>query len=92
MIVTLTGIPNASRVTVSLTGVNGSASAAASLGFLVGDINHSRTVTAADVSAMRARSGHVATQDNFQFDLNMSGTIGAADVAAAKTRLLTVLP
>ena len=90
--VTLTGIPNASRVTVSLTGVNGSASAAASLGFLVGDINHSRTVTAADVSAIRARSGHVAAQDNFQFDLNMSGTIGAADVAAAKTRLLTVLP
>ncbi|MEO8100968.1 MAG: hypothetical protein ABI790_00480, partial [Betaproteobacteria bacterium] len=87
VIVTLTGVPNRQRATVTLNGVNGTTSATASLGFLVGDINNSRTVTAGDLSSLKARSGQVANLANFMMDLNASGAIGAADIATTKARI-----
>ncbi len=57
LIVTLTGIPDNQRVTVSATGVNGALNVSASIGFLVGDVNKSLTVNASDISAARRGSG-----------------------------------
>ncbi|MBL8520104.1 MAG: hypothetical protein JNK75_05465 [Betaproteobacteria bacterium] len=92
VIVTLTGIPNAARVKVDLTGVNGSATATAALGFLLGDVNGNRSTSNTDVSAVKARAGQAVVQENFRNDLNASGTVTAADVAAAKAKSGSALP
>jgi len=87
VIVSLTGVADNTRVTVTLSGVNGGANAfAVSLGFRVGDFNHTGTVTAADVSSARIRTGQTVTNSNFQFDLNTSGNVSAADLSAVKRR------
>jgi hypothetical protein len=92
VIVTLTGVPNASRIKLDLTGVNGTASATAALGFLLGDVNNNRSTNATDVSALKAQSGQAVVQGNFRNDLNASGAVTAADVAAAKAKSGTQLP
>jgi mono/diheme cytochrome c family protein len=93
VIVTVTGIPDNSRATVTLTGVNGGISVApVSIGFLVGDVNNSRSVNATDISGIKARSGQAASASNFRFDLNASGGINATDIAAVKARSGLVLP
>lgn len=86
LIVTLTGIPDATRVTVAVTGVNGAIGGVASVGFLVGDVNGSRTVSATDVTAVKSRSGQTLDTTNYQFDVNVTGTINASDVTAVKLR------
>ena len=87
IVVALTNVADNQRVTITVTGVNGSQTTyQASIGFLVGDANNSRTVSAQDVNAIRLRSGQAATALNFNFDLNASGLISASDVSAAKAR------
>lgn len=89
--VTLTGIPDNQRVTVSLTGVNGIVPAALTMGFLVGDVNGSGLVSAADIAALKARSGLVDI-NNARFDLATTGIINAASATAARTRSGLRLP
>lgn len=85
--VTLPAIADNKRVTVTLTNVNGvGLNASASLGFLLGDVNDSRSVSSSDVSAAKARSGQTASAANSRFDVNASGAITAADIAAIKAR------
>lgn len=84
--VVLTGVPDNRRLTVTLTGINGNGTATASMGFLVGDVNNTRSTNEADISAVKARSGQTATSLNFKFDLNATGAIGASDISAVKAR------
>ena len=61
VIVTLSGIPDRQRVTVSLTGVDGTGvNVDASLAFLVGDVSSSLAVNAGDISGVKARLGQPA--------------------------------
>ena len=93
VVVTLTGIPDNSRATVSLTNVNNAGvNASASIGFLVGDVNNSRSVTATDILQVKGRSGQATDATNFKFDLNASGSITASDILAVKGRSGLVLP
>lgn len=95
VIVNVTGITDNQRATVSVTGVTGAVgnvNASASLGFLVGDISSSRTVTAADISAVKARSNQAVTATTARYDLNLNGTINSVDVSVAKARAGVVLP
>jgi len=93
VVVTVTGIPDNSRATITLTGVNGGISVApVSIGFLVGDVNNSRSVNATDISGVKARSGQATVIGNFRFDLNASGGVNATDIAAVKARSGLVLP
>ena len=93
VIVTLTGLAENRRVTISLTNVNGSASSAAvSMGFSVGDVNNTRSVNSSDISGVKARSGQTTTASNFQFDLNASGAINSSDISAVKARSGLTLP
>ena len=92
VVVTLASVPDNSRATVMLTGINGSAtSVSASMGFLIGDVNSDGAIDTADLSAIKARSGQSTDQNNFTFDLNTSGVVTAADVAAVKARTPSTL-
>lgn len=87
VIVTLPAIADNKRVTVTLTNVNGiGLNASASLGFLIGDVNDTRSINSGDVSAVKTRSGQAAGAANSRFDVNASGAITAADIAAVKAR------
>jgi hypothetical protein len=93
VVVTLPVVPDNSRATVSLTNVNGAGvNASASIGFLVGDVNASRSVTATDILQVKGRSGQVTDATNFRFDLNASGSITASEILAVKGRSGLVLP
>ena len=89
---TLTGIPNNKRVTVTLNGINGTTTASASIGFLVGDANNTRSVNSADIGGVKARSGQAVDSSNFRYDSNASGAINASDIAAVKANLGLLIP
>lgn len=89
---TLPTVPENSRATVSLNGVNGGATTfSASVGFLVGDVNETRAVNSSDISGVKARSGQTTTVLNYKFDLNASGAINSSDISAVKARSGLVL-
>lgn len=91
--VTLTNIPDNQRATVSLVNVNGSVSPSPlSLGFLVGDVNNTRSVNSSDISGVKARSGQTTDSANFKFDLNATGSINSSDISAVKARSGLSLP
>jgi hypothetical protein len=96
-IVNLTGVTNAQVITVSLSNVtdssgNFSSAVSASMGVLLGDVNASRRVDAADVSSVRQQTLQTVTASNFRNDINVSGRIDAADVSIARQQTLTSLP
>ena len=91
VVVTLTGVADATRVQVTLSGVNGAVGAFARIGFLVGDVTNNHVVNAADISAVKAHVGLTTDSTNFIHDLNASGTISNADVTDVKARSGLVL-
>ena len=89
--------PIYARVTVTLNGAGGpsglvSTTPSTSMGFLVGDVNNSRSVNASDISGVKARSGQVTTSLNFKFDVNASRAVNSADISAVKARSGLLLP
>ncbi len=91
--VTINGIPDKQRVTVTLNNVNGIvASYPVSIGFLIGDVTGSRAVNAADISATKVRSGQAISNATARFDMNLSGGINAQDLSMVKARAGVVLP
>ena len=92
ILVTLTGVPDRSRASVSVSGINGTGTAAVSLGFLVGDVNSTRSVNSSDVSAIKRRIGQTTNGSNFRLDVNGSGSVTNADLTAARSRAGTSLP
>lgn len=92
-IVTLTGIDDGKRVSVKLSNVDGSGfDAAASIGFLVGDMNSTGRVNASDISATKSRVGQMLSTTNARFDADVNGVIDAKDVTAVKARAGRVIP
>jgi probable HAF family extracellular repeat protein len=94
---------NQQYVTVSLSGVHGlssqrrrfvqtSSSASLTAGLLIGDVNGSGRVDAADVSFVRQQTLQPITTFNFRADVNGSGRIDAADVSLVRQQTLTSLP
>jgi hypothetical protein len=96
-LVNLTGVANQQNIIVTLTGVQDSAGnsgpvVSPQMGVLIGDVNGSGRVDAADVSSVRQQTLQSITSDNFRDDLNTSGRIDAADVSVARQQTLTSLP
>ncbi|MEP7155823.1 MAG: choice-of-anchor Q domain-containing protein [Betaproteobacteria bacterium] len=92
LVITVIGVADNSRVTVSATGVNGVLNVSRGVGFLVGDVTSSHSVNAADISAIKARAAPLVDGNNFRFDVNLSGSIDQADVNAAKARSARTIP
>jgi len=88
---TLPALPDGTRVTVTLTGVNGTLDVSTTVGFLRGDVDGSGTVNIDDLRAIIARAGDAVDGTTFKFDINLSETISAADIAAVKARNGAVL-
>jgi len=86
VIVSLAGVPDNQRLTITLPSVNGSLTATASMGFLVGDVNSNRAVNAVDVIVVKQRSGQPVRATNFQMDTDTSGYVDATDVTGVKAR------
>jgi hypothetical protein len=95
-IVTLNSVPNAQYQTITLTGVldnhANQGDVSATFGVLLGDVNGSGRVDAADVSAVRQQTLQTVVTGNFREDINESGRIDAADVSVARQQALTSLP
>jgi hypothetical protein len=95
--VNLTGVTNAQIITVTLSNVsdsagNSSGAISAQMGVLLGDVNASGRVDAADVSLVRQQTLQPVTSSNFREDINASGRIDAADVSIARQQTLASLP
>ncbi len=96
-IVNLTGVANAQVIIVGLSEVTDAAGdfssvVSAQMGVLLGDVNASRRVDAADVSLVRQQTLQPIISSNFREDINASGRIDAADVSIARQQTLTSLP
>ncbi len=96
--VNLTGVCNAGYAKVTLMNVNDSCGehsdsvSGPDMGFLIGDVNASGRVDAADVSSVRQQTLQPITASNFRDDINVTGRIDAADVSVARQQTLTSLP
>jgi hypothetical protein len=96
-IVNLTGVTNSQVITVSLANVTDTVAdfsnvISGSMGVLLGDVNASGRVDAADVSMVRQQTLQPVTSSNFREDINTSGRIDAADVSIVRQQTLTSLP
>jgi hypothetical protein len=90
-----TGVANARVIQVALNTVNVGGvvgDISIPMGVLLGDVNASGRVDAADVSSVRQQTLQSLTTSNFRNDLNTSGRIDAADVSIARQQTLTSLP
>jgi hypothetical protein len=71
---------------------NFSNAVSAKMGVLLGDVDGSGRVDAADVSLVRQQTLQPITSSNFREDVNVSGRIDAADVSITRQQTLTSLP
>ena len=93
--VNCTAVPNAQTIAINVMGVTDgthTANVSIPMGVLLGDVNASRRVDAADVSLVRQQTLQAITTSNFREDINTSGRIDAADVSIARQQTLTSLP
>ncbi len=98
--VDLTNVSNACTLTVTLASVIDTAGnindMSVPMGVLLGDVNASRRVDAADVSLVRQQTLQPVNDNpgtsNFREDINASGRIDAGDVSIARQQTLTSLP
>ena len=92
VVVNISNLGDGRRVTANLINVNGSASVSVAIGFLVGDVNGTGVVTAADVAAIKARLNQMVDTSSYRFDVNLNGMIGGSDVSAVKARAGLMMP
>jgi alpha-tubulin suppressor-like RCC1 family protein len=87
VVVTVTNVPEAQRLTVSLAGVNNTGvNATAAIGLLAGDVDGTRSVTASDILRTKGRLGQALGVGTFVYDSDVSGILSQPDVDAVKLR------
>ncbi len=96
-VVSLTGVTNAQRLTVTLNTVTDSAgntspSISATMGVLFGDTNANGSVNSSDIGQAKAQSGNQAAAGNFRTDVGANGPINSSDIGAIKAASGTALP
>ena len=95
VIINLSGVANAQRIRLTLTGVTNGAQSmdvSAPLGVLLGDTTGNGSVTATDVSQTKLQSGQPVSPSNFRTDVNASGSVNATDLGQVKAQAGTALP
>jgi subtilisin family serine protease len=91
MTVNLTGVADAQRIKITLSGVTDTSTPAqvlpntpVSLNILAGDVGGNKTVNSTDVSQAKLQSGAPLSAANFREDVDVSGSINATDVSFVK--------
>ena len=97
MTVELTGVANAQKITVTLSGLMDSSAQTlsdtpVSMNVLIGDTNGNKAVNSSDVSQTKQQSGLSVTSTNFRSDVNVSGSITASDIAQVKANTGHAVP
>ena len=85
----LTGVPNASRCTVTLNGVSDGANTAdipIPANFLIGDTTANGAVNSSDVAQTQSQSGQPVSATNFREDVTVNGAINSSDVALVQSK------
>ena len=91
LIVNLSGVSNQQVLTLATSG--GSVTpVTVPIGFLLGDTNGDRSVSASDVSQTSGQVGVPVSGANFRTDTNVSGSINSSDVTQVSGQLGTSLP
>ncbi|MGI8956533.1 MAG: delta-60 repeat domain-containing protein [Chthoniobacterales bacterium] len=97
MTVTLTGVTDVQKITVTLTNVISSDSQVlpatpVSMNVLLGDSTADKTVNSADGRLTKGQVGLPVTASNFRSDVDVNGTINNADVRLVKSAFGHTLP
>jgi len=95
IIVSLTNVANAQRLTLSIFGVtegSASGSIAVPMAVLLGDVTNNSSVTASDLGSVKSQSGQPVSAANFRNDIVVNGTINASDVGASKLASGNMIP
>ena len=80
------GLPDKTRLSILLSGINGAGSETVSMGFLLGDVNGSQSVDLVDQYAVKSQSGQTVHAGNYFYNISASGTVTARDLAVVKAR------
>lgn len=91
LIVDLTNVSNQQVLTLTTSG-GGVSATTVSIGFLLGDTNGNRSVSASDIGQTKAQSGVAVTGANFRSDVGANGSISASDIGQVKAQSGTSLP
>jgi hypothetical protein len=95
VIVSLTNVANAQRLTISLFGVSDgttSGSVAVPMGVLLGDATNNGSVNASDIGQTKAQTGLPVNATNFRNDAIANGSINSTDISAVKAQAGTSIP
>jgi hypothetical protein len=96
MIVSLSGVANAQKLTITATGVSNStgvlASVPVTLEFLIGDTNSDGAVNSGDATQARNNSGRTTDATNFRTDVNADGVTNSGDAFIVRSRSGSAIP
>ncbi|MEY2546647.1 MAG: hypothetical protein QOG48_1764, partial [Verrucomicrobiota bacterium] len=93
--INLTGVPNAQRITITLTGVNdgtNTGNVSIPMGVLTGDTTADGFTNSTDIAQTKSQSGQLVTGSNFREDVTFDGNINSTDIALVKSKSGTALP
>jgi hypothetical protein len=93
--VNLTGVSNAQRIAITLSGVSdGTNTNAVSvpMGVLLGDTNRTGSVTSNDVTLTQSKVGQTVNGTDFREDVDLNGSINSTDVQTVQSKVGTQLP
>jgi hypothetical protein len=95
VIVPLTNVANAQRLTISLYGVSDgttSGSVAVPMKVLLGDTTNNGVVSSSDLGQVKAQTSLPVDGNNFRSDVTPNGTISSSDVGVVKSQAGSALP
>ena len=93
--VDLTGVSNAQRIVLTISGVSDGANTNdvnIPMSILLGDTDGNGVANSSDVAQTKGQSGQAVTSSNFRNDVNANGIINASDVASVKLQVGTSFP
>jgi hypothetical protein len=93
--VNLTGVVNAQRLTITLSGVSdgaGTGDVAVQLGVLAGDTTGNGSVGSSDIGETKLQAGQAVNGSNFRADVTANGSITASDLGLVKSQSGASLP
>jgi hypothetical protein len=97
MLVNLSGVTNAQRLTLTASNVTAAtggvlSSVNVTIGFLIGDTTGNGAVNSSDIAQTQSQSGQPVTAANFREDVTLNGSINSSDIALVQSKSGTALP